>query len=348
MLRNCIDLQEYIPGRSIEEVKKRYGLKRVVKLASNENPYGASPKAIEAFKSFDNLHIYPNPEYEELRQRISDYTGWEFERIVIGAGMDGILEVLFKTMIDVGDEVIIPVPTFPYYHILTKLSCGREVLVKRGKSFKIDEGILDAIGKKTKLVIICSPNNPTGNTEDEEVIKAISESVNGLVFIDEAYVEFAEKPLSIDSDNVVVARTFSKAFGLANLRIGYARLPEWLIKPFKAASTPFPVSTPAENAAIAALEDLDWMKDKVKRIIEERERMYNELKSIVSVYPSQSNFLLFKSPIEAGKLTEELMKRGIIVRDCRSFVGCDNHIRVSVGKKEDNDFFLQNLREILT
>ncbi|WP_202319955.1 histidinol-phosphate transaminase [Archaeoglobus neptunius] len=345
MLRDCIELTQYVPGKSIEEVRKKYGLKRIVKLASNENPYGPSPKAINALRSFLDLHIYPDPSYSELRERLSEYTGWEEDRIVVSTGIDGILETIFSLLIDKGDEVLIPVPTFPYYHILTRLRCGREVLVKRGRNFRIDESVLNFITKKTKIVIVCSPNNPTGNTESEEVVRAIAESTDGLVFVDEAYIEFSDSKMDIDAENVVIARTFSKAFGLANLRIGYARLPDWLLEPFRAASTPFPVSTPAERAAIAALDDVKWMQECVERIRFERERVYRELKGMVEVHPSQANFLFFRSPLD--NLAEELLKKGVIVRDCRNFVGCDRHIRVTVGKPEDNDMFLEAVKEVL-
>lgn len=344
-IRDCVKIARYIPGKSIEEVKRRYGLEKVVKLASNENPYGPSPKAVEAFRSYNDLHIYPNPEYRELREKIAEYTGWDAERVVVAAGIDGILETLFKLLIDKGDEVVIPIPTFPYYHNLTKIHCGKEVLVKRESDFSIGDGIFDAISDRTKLVLICSPNNPTGNAESEKIVREIAESINGLVFLDEAYIEFADKAMDVDMENVVVARTFSKAFGLANLRIGYARLPEWLLDPFKSTLTPFPISTPAERAAIAALEDVEWMLECVEKIKAERKRVYEELRKFVEVYPSQANFLFFKSPIE--NLAGKLLKMGVIVRDCSSFVGCDNHLRVTIGKPEENDMFLEALKEAL-
>ncbi len=344
MLRRCIELKKYVPGKSIDDVKREYGLEKVVKLASNENPYGPSPKALEAFKTFDNLNVYPNPEYRELREKIAEYTGWNYERIAIGAGIDGILETLFRLLVDEGDEVLIPIPSFPYYHILTKLSCGKEVLVRRGKDFRLDDSVFSYLSSKTKIVLISNPNNPTGNVEDPNLVEEIVESTSAVVFIDEAYAEFADYKLNIDAENVVIARTFSKAFGLANLRIGYALMPEWLLDAYRAASTPFPVSTPAEKAAIAALEDVEWMRKCVEKIRAERERMYREMRKIVEVYPSKANFLLFKG---SSEIAEKMLRRGVIVRDCSSFIGCENHIRVTVGKPEENDAFLETLREVV-
>jgi histidinol-phosphate aminotransferase len=340
-MRKCAKFEEYIPGKSVEEIRERLGLEKVVKLASNENPYGTSPKAIEVLKSFEDLHRYPNPEYRALREKLSEYTGWETERIVVGAGIDGILETVFKILINEGDEVLIPIPTFQYYRILARLHCAREILVSRGEDFKIPENIFEFLNEKTKLIIVPFPNNPTGNIEKKRLIEELVNSTRAIVFIDEAYIEFSDEKLEIDSDNLIVARTMSKAFGLANLRVGYARLPRWLLKFYRSASTPFPVSTLAERCSIAALEDLEWMKSCVEKIKKERERLFNELKKLVNPFPSQANFIFFKA---RKGLAEDLLMRGVIIRDCQSF-GVEGY-RVTVGKPDENDFFLEKLREL--
>ncbi len=349
---NIRKISEYVPGRSIDEVKKMYGLKKVVKLASNENPYGANPKVLEVLRNFNRFHIYPSPtEIEELVERISDYLGVEKERIVVGAGIDGILENIFKMFIDPGDEVLIPVPSFPYYHSLTSIFNAKEIRVRRKSNYKINENaIINSITGRTKIIIICSPNNPTGNLEDAEAVKSVIESCDALVFIDEAYAEFASKSLIdlAEYENVIVARTFSKAFGLANLRIGYAVMSPELSKAYMKVTTPFPVSSIAILAAIVSLENLEYMWSCVEKIKRERSRLYNELKRRVKVYPSEANFLFFESPVKASELVEELMKRGVIVRDCSKFIGCSPfRVRVSVGKKEENDEFIRALDEVL-
>ena len=349
---NVKRIPEYVPGKSIDEVKRLFGLKKVVKLASNENPYGASPKALEVLRKFDRLHIYPSPgEVEELTERISEYIGVEKERIVIGAGIDGILENIFKMFIDPLDEVVIPIPSFPYYHTLASVMNAKEIRVKRRGDFRIDEeSVINHITDRTKIIIVCSPNNPTGNVEDANAVRAIVESCNALVFIDEAYAEFASRDLVelSEYENVVVARTFSKAFGLANLRIGYAVMSAELKRAYMKVTTPFPVSSIAILAAIASLEDLNHMKSCVEKIRTERARLYSELKSRVRVYPSEANFLFFESHMKSSELVEELMKRGVIVRDCSRFVGCSPFsIRVSVGKREENDEFLRALDDVL-
>lgn len=349
---NLRRIPEYVPGKSVNEVKKKYGLKRVVKLASNENPYGANPKVLEILRNFDKFHVYPSPnEIEELIERISEYLGVEKERIVIGAGIDGILENIFKIFIDPGDEVVISIPSFPYYHTLASIFNAREIRIRRRSNFKIDEeAIVNSVTDRTKIMIVCSPNNPTGNLEKLEAVKSIVEGCDALIFIDEAYVEFASRSLIdlSEYENVVVARTFSKAFGLANLRIGYAVMSPELKKAYMKVSTPFPVSSIAVLAAKVSLENLDYMRSCVEKIKRERKRLYNELKSRVKVYPSEANFLFFESPIKSSELAEELMKRSVIVRDCSRFIGCSPFsVRVSVGKKDENEEFLRVLDEVL-
>jgi histidinol-phosphate aminotransferase len=342
--RSLTEIKEYVPGKSIEYVKEKFGLDRVVKLASNENLYGASPKAIEAFRNFKDLHLYPPSQSEELIERISEYIGIEKSRIVIGSGIDGILEGTFNIFLEKGDTVSLSPPTFPYYTTLATIHGARIEKLKRDKDFQIKVSNIP----KSKITLICSPNNPTGNLENPETVKRIVEESQGMVFIDEAYVEFASSDLLefTEYENVILARTFSKAFGLANLRIGYAIMPEWVKKEYIKVTTPFPVSTAAIKAACAALDDLDYMKSAVERIKKDRERLFNELLSLgVEVYPSQANFLFMRvNP----SFCDEMMKRGVIVRDCSSFDGCrKGDVRVSIGRTEDNEYFLEKAKEVL-
>ncbi len=346
-----IEIVEYKSGLNVEEVERRYGVK-AVKLASNENPYGPTPRVYDVLKNFSNFNIYPK-ELPELRSAIADYLSVEESRIVLGCGSDGVIESVFKMFVDRGDEVVIPIPTFSYYHTLASVYSAKVVNIKRRKDFSLNvERILNAVNDRTKLIIICSPNNPTGNAERIDDVRAIVESVDCPVFIDEAYAEFADwNMLSLlDYENVIISRTFSKAFGLANLRVGYGVMHEDLVKYYKAVTPPFPVSTLAQLCALECLKDLDYMLKCVEMIKSERERIYRELKCRgLDVYESQANFLFMKSPIKAGEFVEELVKRGIIVRDCSNFLGCDDYsVRVSVGKPDENNAFLRALDDLLS
>jgi len=345
-------IKPYKAGRSIEEVKKEYRLRRVVKLASNENPYGPSPKAIEAFRSYKDFHIYPEPEPNDLKEEISEYTNFDTKRIVIGAGVDGILESIFKIFVGEGDEVVIPIPSFPYYHILTNINGGVEVNVERNEDFSINTSkIFASVTERTKIIIVCSPNNPTGNIEMKEAISEIADRYKTLVFIDEAYAEFSSQNLLelAEKNNVVIARTFSKAFGLANLRLGYAIIPEKLREQFSKVTTPFPVSTPAKLAAIAALRDKEYLKMVVENTKRERERVLKALKKLgVKAYHSDANFIFGEAPTKSSIFAENLIKRGVIIRDCSHFKGCnEKNFRVSIGKKSENDLFIKAVKELV-
>lgn len=334
-MKNCARFEEYVPGIAVAKSKN------FINLASNENPYGPSPKALEAFRNFSELHRYPDPRYEELRQRLSEYTKWDFEEIVITAGIDGALETVFRFALNEGDEILIAPPTFSYYRILAKLSCAKVVKAKRDEHFNLIN-CSELVTKKTKLAIFCSPNNPTGNLEDFDEIKAVAETIKGIVVVDEAYVEFADKNFPC-LENVMILRTFSKAFGLANLRIGYARVPRIHLKAFRSANTPFPISTAAEKAAIAALADLEWMKSCVNKIKKSREDMQKFLKNFFLTYKSDANFILFKG---RENLHEDLANRGILIRECSQF-GLPGYYRITVGREDEIGIFMEVMKCLL-
>ena len=347
-------IHEYVPGENVTKVKKLLGLKKVIKLASNENPYGPSPKVLEVLRSFKDLNIYPEPDPLDLREKIAEYTNSKAENVVIGAGIDGILDNIFKMMVDPGDSVLIPIPTFPYYHTLSTIYNAKQIFVKRNSNFEIiTEDIFNSLDNKTKIIFICSPNNPTGNSENiSKVTEVVEECKNSLIFIDEAYAEFSKrKLLDLTSyENVVIARTFSKAFGLANLRIGYAILSKKLRKEYLKVNPPFSVSSLAKIAAIKALEDLDYLKWVVKQNTKERAKLIKKLKELkfFKVYNSDANFVFIKAKIEGQKIVQMLLRRGIIIRDCSKFLGCSRYdIRISVGREDENNILLHHLRGII-
>jgi len=289
-----MEIEDYQPGKLV---------KGAIKLSSNENPLGPSPKVVkEIVKSLEegelNLSLYPWERNEkELRDEISRYVGASArigkENIVIGAGVDGVLDTLVKIFIETGDEALIPIPTFSLYESLVKIAGGMPEYMKRKSgeySIPLDE-LISACNEKTKMVFISSPNNPTGNCIPEGEMRAIIESVpKAMVVIDEAYVEFADSSLVHlvkEYENVLVLRTFSKAFGLAGLRVGYAVIPEWLASAYKKVSIPFCVNSIAIKAAIVALRDKEHLLKSVKLVRHEREFLLENLQRFLKVYPSQ-------------------------------------------------------------
>lgn len=343
--KEIFDIAEYVPGKSIEEIASAYGLDpaSIIKLGSNENPLGPSSKAVQALVDIaSGANIYPSADAIELREALSKYTGFPVSNLIAsGPGMDGLLDGLCRLIIEKGDEVIVPTPTFAYYELPARACGGKPVFVRRNQDFSVDsEKLLEAQSTRTKIIFLCSPNNPSGNLFPENDLRKILENTRALVFVDEAYVEFADRNLAglvREYDNLVVGRTFSKVFGLAGLRLGYGIMPEWLAKEYIRAATPFSVSLPALKAGIAALSDAEHRRKSIELAREGRD--YLQEKIPFKVYPSQANFVLVNvTPLKGKAVTQSLMKKGIIVRSCDSFRGAgDTLIRVTVGTPEQNE-----------
>jgi len=342
-LRPCLSsLKPYVAGKGFTEISQKCGLSpaEIVKLGSNENPYGPSPKVAKALQSI-SPERYPEP--EDLLAGLASYTGYPEETIIIGAGMDGVMDTLTRLFLEPGDKCFIPTPTFSYYEILTTLAGAMPVFAPRGSDFRVPITVPAGM----KMIFLCSPNNPTGNTISEEDVKEMVESTDCIVFLDEAYVEFAERSLLglvNKYENLVVGRTMSKAFGLAGMRLGYAIAPEWIADQYQRSAPPFFAITCASVAAgAAALSDLEYMRSSVNKIRCERDRMQTEILS----HPSQANFLYLKTVEPSNEVVEKFLRRGIIIRDCRSFRGAgEHHVRVTVGTPEENDRFLSAYKEI--
>jgi histidinol-phosphate aminotransferase len=335
-------LQPYVAGKGFSEISKKYGLEPadIVKLGSNENPYGPSPRAKEALASVA-MERYPEP--EELLAGLASYTGFPEDMILLGAGMDGVMDTLTRIFLNSGDATFIPTPTFSYYEILTIMASARPIFSPRGERHELTE----VVPARAKMAFICSPNNPTGNVIGEQELRALLESTDALVFLDEAYVEFAERSLIHlvrEYDNLIVGRTLSKAFGLAGMRLGYALAPDWIAEQYRRAAPPFyGISSASAAAGAAALSDLPFMRRSVERIVSERERMEREIECGCS----QANFLYLRTELPSHQFAEKFLSRGIIIRDCRSFRGAGEHqVRVTVGTPEENRRFLSAYREI--
>jgi histidinol-phosphate aminotransferase len=343
--RPCLGtLKPYVAGKGFTEISRKYGLKPedIVKLGSNENPYGSSPRVAEALRSISPERY---PETEDLMTGLAGYTGFPEEMMVIGAGMDGVMDTLTRLFLEPGDRTVISTPTFSYYEILTITAGATPVFSPRGPEFQVSTDV----PKGAKMVFICSPNNPTGNATPEEDVRAIVESTDAIVFLDEAYVEFADRSLVglvKEYENLVVGRTMSKAFGLAGMRLGYAVAPQWIADQYRRVAPPFFGITCASVAAgAAALSDLEFMRLSVEKICAERKRLQKEIKS----HPSQANFLYIETTEPSNEFVEEFLRRGVIIRDCRSFRGAgEHHCRITVGTPAENDRLLSAFREICT
>ncbi len=346
-------IKEYVPGKSIDDIVVAYGLDpdSIIKLGSNENPLGPSPKAVDALiMHAPQVSIYPSADASELVDALSGYTGFPASNIAAsGPGMDGLIDGLMRLIITRGDEVIIPTPTFSYYEIAARANGAVPVFVKRDEDYAVDvEALLEAVSSRTKVVFLCSPNNPSGNLIPGEDVRAIAESTRGLVFVDEAYVEFADSRLAHlvnDYDNIIVGRTFSKAFGLAGLRIGYGIMPQLLKSEYMRAATPFNVSSAAIAAGVAALSDVEHLEKSIELAREGREYLKEHIP--FEVYDSQANFVMVNvASLRAKDVCDGLLEKGIIVRDCSSFRDAgESLVRVTVGTRGQNERVVEGFRD---
>jgi len=344
-------LPEYIPGGTIEEIREKYGLKEVYKLASNENIYGPSPKVIEYFKKgFSDINYYPDSYCRQLRKRLSLKLSVSEDSIIFGNGTDQIIEMVCDAILCRNSNVIIPDPTFLTYE-KSALKNESEVIKVPLKDYRQDiKSILERINKDTAVIFLTSPHNPTGTIITKEEIEYALDNIRKdiLVVLDEAYVEFVPEKYKIDSlkyikryDNLLIMHTFSKIYGIAGLRIGYGIGNAEVISNITKLMQPFVVNSIAQIAAILSLEDDDSINSNIKTIINEREIFSQRLKKEgIPFVESYSNFVLIKTGLRSIEIIEELMKKGFMVRG-GEFLGFPGYIRVSMSLPEINKMFTE-------
>ncbi len=349
----------YVPGLTIEEIKTRYGLSTVIKLASNENPLGASPVVQQVLsRAVGQVFRYPQNHSPRLCQAIAGAMGVPAEMVVAGNGSDEIIDLLLRVVAQPGqDNVVCYEHSFSMYALMARL-CGVEYReVPRGEDFRLPlESLAEAVDHNTALVFVTSPDNPTGLAARAEELLVLSGVLppGALLVVDEAYMDFSWPPeeysmlnLAAELGNVIVLRTFSKAYGLAGLRLGYGVMPVWLAEHVRRARPPFSVNLLAEEAGIAALDDDAFYSATLEVVFKGRELLLKRLPELqCTIWPSQANFVMFRPPLSAGVVCEELLKRGVIVRHLKSF-GLPGNIRVNVGTGPETEAFLKALEEIL-
>ena len=356
------ELDPYFPGRSIKEIADKYGLdpEKIIKLGSNENPLGTSPRAVEAVKrEAKSMYRYPESDLKELTEDVASYVGVSPLKVILGGdGADEILDLLGKTLIQPGDEFIVPIPSYMYYEFTLKIHGGVPVYARWDMSRNTVDvaSVLDSISPRTRMIFLCTPNNPTGGLIGKKDIKTILESTDSLVVVDEAYIEFAGTnyvDLLEEYENVFILRTFSKILGLAGMRIGYGLANTQLIEYMKRVKPAFSLTRLSQIAAKESLSDKEYIEKSRQISIKSRDYLYEELSRIpqLKVYESKANYLLVdvrKTGMTSGVLSEKLLKKGIIVRDCHSFHGLDDYwIRVSVGTLEEDEKFINVLKHIV-
>lgn len=351
------DIDPYIPGKSIEDVKNSYHLEQVIRLASNENPFGPSPKMIKAAnQSMYDMGFYPDTTAKALRERLAAFHGLSSSDIMTANGADNILTLLISAYVNEGDEVVYCTPTFPSYRSATLLMGGMPVEVPMTTDWRYDlDAILKRITDKTKMIIICNPNNPTGTMLSSEAIVSFLDKVpdNIQVVMDEAYIEYTDQQdymtgitLHKSSYPIITVRTFSKFYGLAGLRIGYAVASKSILEPLLRIREPFATNRLGINTAIAALDDQDVLQDRLMEIRKGKSYLTEELGSFgFEVTPSQTNFLFAHLKRDSVILFEQLLPLGIIIRPCTPW-GYQEYARITVGTQEQNKLLIHALHSI--
>lgn len=352
-------MAEYIPGESLETFSGRTGIPiaQLAKLNSNESPYGPAPEIIRALGDHMNYNNYPDTNSAALRAALSAYTGVESRFIMVSHGSNELINLLWHIFLSVGDNIICCPPTFSLYTSITTF-CGAYVVeVPRTADYEVDiAGILEALTPETKIIVLCSPNNPTGNPICEEDVLTLLET-GRIVMVDEAYVEFSQRPQGLahlvpQHPNLVVMRTFSKWAGLAGLRIGYGIFPEWIVSYLRRGQCPFEVNVAGHIAAIETLKHLDYTLNNVRLLIEERERLFALLSTydFLEPLPSQGNFILARVREEEVKMEQircVVESHGILLRYF-NHPYLQNFVRLTVGLPEHTDRIAHALSRIET
>ncbi|PIQ81955.1 MAG: histidinol-phosphate transaminase [Candidatus Omnitrophica bacterium CG11_big_fil_rev_8_21_14_0_20_64_10] len=354
--RALSEIRPYRPGKPIEEVERELGISGAVKLASNENPLGPSPKALEAIRrALPNLHRYPESGAPRLTGKLAARLQVGPEQLILGNGSDELITLAVRAFVEPGDEVIVADPTFLIYGIAARIA-GARVRVVPSRDFRYDlEGMAGAFSPRTRIVFIANPDNPTGTfvtrAELERFLQRCPDRV--LVFLDEAYAELVDAPdypdglTHVGKKPVFVTRTFSKAYGLAGLRVGYGVGAPEIVAALQKVREPFNVNSLAQAAAEAALDDAEFLERTRALLREEKGKIQAALKRLnLPAVPSAANFILFQAGPDAAGLMERLLRRGVIVRGMTAW-GLSEHVRVTVGLPEENLRFIEALTAAL-
>ena len=356
-------LKPYLPGKPISELERELGISQIIKLASNENPLGPSPRALKAAReSLEEIHLYPDGGGFELRAALADHYGLSMEQITLGNGSNDVLELIARAFLSHGTEAVYSEHAFAVYPIVTQATGAKGVVVpahngSRGPKTSHDlDGFLKAITPATRVVFIANPNNPTGTYLNSRTLEQFLCQVPAhvMVVIDEAYVEYVEKPdyqqalpWLVDYPNLIVTRTFSKAFGLAGLRVGFAASSSTIQDVLNRVRQPFNVNLPALAAACAALKDHEHIQKTVALNTAGMAYYEEAFKGRQLEYiPSVGNFITLNLGRPAGAVYEALLKQGIIVRPIANY-GLPQHLRITIGTAEQNAKFLAALDRIL-
>ena len=352
-----LNIPPYIPGRSIESIQKEYGISKIYKLASNENPLGPSPKAIKAIRQYlKNIHRYPDPDANRLKNKLAEKLNLAHDNFLIGNGAAEIIDLIALAFIDPQDEVLLSYPTFPKYALSARRVMGKVITIEM-KNFQHDHhAILNRISSKTKLIFIDTPSNPVGcklsRAEQQFILDNLPDHV--VLVLDEAYREFIDEHDCLnyhdvlpDRKNVLFLRTLSKGYGLSGLRIGYLIGHPETIADVNRVREVFNVNSLALVAAEAALDDDEHLQRTIEANEKGKQYLYRYLKRLgFDFQPTHANFILMNTNRSLKAVDDFMLQRGIIIRPMNLNGFANGYIRVSIGKPSANRSFIRALEEL--
>jgi len=337
---------------SVRDIPLYYNPKvKAVRMDTSTNVLGPNTVMRDVLtKCMDmDLNQYPAPYSDGLRGALAEKYGLHEDNFVVGNGSDEALDVVFKSFMEPGEAVVAPYPSYVLHSFFVKVNCGRFVTVDLRPGFQLDPDAL--LGAKGKIIILCTPNNPTANIFDHRDVEKVVAEHDGPVVVDEAYGEFASDSFMSrvnEFDNLIVTRTFSKAYGLAGLRVGYMASNRKMADVMQRVKIPYSLDRISEMAAIAALKNTEYVDQAIALVLEEREHLSQGLRDLgFKVFPSESNFILFKSAKPSAELVGRLAKKGVLVRDFGNKRMLEDCVRTTIGTRELNDMLLGKLREVL-
>ncbi len=351
---DLLELPGYVAITPTDVLAERLGIKPedVIKLDGNENPFGPSPRALEAIAHERAYHIYPDPDQQRVRGALAAFLNVDAERIVCGLGSDDLIDLVMRAVIAPGDGVINCPPTFGMYPFSTEINGGRVIDVPRLENFALDVAAIEKAAPQAKLIFLASPNNPTGNRLSPQELERLL-ATDLIVVVDEAYIDFAGREHSSvklveQYENLVVLRTFSKWAGLAGLRAGYGVMATVLSSVLMTIKQPYNLNVAAGVAMLASLEDRVLLDERACKIAGTRDRLAEMLAGLpwITPYPSEANFILCRlDGVDALEVKDRLASRGIFVRYFDTAM-LRNHLRISAGLQEHNEPLVRALREI--
>ncbi|HET9097284.1 MAG TPA: histidinol-phosphate transaminase [Candidatus Baltobacteraceae bacterium] len=348
-------LAPYVPGKTIEEVQRDLGLQRIIKLASNENPLGSSPKAMAALRRIDKLHLYLDDTYPELKEKIAAPYALRAENVVLGHGSNELVNIVCETLLESGDEAIMATPSFSLYKLATVLTGAGTIEVPLREGVHDLDAMLDAVTQRTKLIFICDPNNPTGTALTQERWRSFIARVpeNVTILVDQAYREYMGAAtvdavdLARERPNTIVLRTMSKIYGLASLRFGYGFADAEMIGWLNRVRLPFNISRPAALGAAGALEDQEFVAKSIAANLAGKAFIMKQFERLgLDVYPTEANFYAVEVPCGATRAYTDLLHRGIIVRSGDA-LAMPGRLRITIGAPEENGALIEAFEDFL-